>query len=110
MHALMELQMENDAAVAADPSVDKVTYDFFVSTTPAENAVSYTHLDVYKRQVLDGGQQSIEAVGGAVNVISRRGCERFTPRLAQGVANQMCIRDSTTGSFPTSTGSRASAR
>ena len=37
MHALMELQMENDAAVAADPSVDKVTYDFFVSTTPAEN-------------------------------------------------------------------------
>ncbi len=37
MHALIELQMENDAAVAADPSVDKVTYDFFVSTTPAEN-------------------------------------------------------------------------
>ena len=40
------------------------------------------------RKVLDGGQQSIEAVGGAVNVISRRGCERFTPRLAQGVANR----------------------
>ena len=37
MHALYELQAANDAAVAADPSVDKITYDFFVSTTPAEN-------------------------------------------------------------------------
>lgn len=37
MHALMELQAANEAAVAADPSLDKVTYDFFVSTTPAEN-------------------------------------------------------------------------
>ena len=36
MHALIELQQENDAAVAADPSVDKITYDFFVSTTPPE--------------------------------------------------------------------------
>ena len=33
MHALLELQYANDAAVAADPSVDKVTYDFFLSTT-----------------------------------------------------------------------------
>ena len=37
MHALIELQRENDAAVAADPSVDKITYDFVVSTTPAES-------------------------------------------------------------------------
>lgn len=37
MHALLELQAENNAAVAADPSVDKITYDFFVCTTPAEN-------------------------------------------------------------------------
>ena len=27
----------NEAAVEADSSLDKVTYDFFVSTTPAEN-------------------------------------------------------------------------
>ena len=36
MHALIELQRENDAAVAADPNADKITYDFFVSTTPPD--------------------------------------------------------------------------
>ncbi|MFR0868888.1 MAG: hypothetical protein ACLSGS_07690 [Adlercreutzia sp.] len=34
MHALIELQRENDARLAADPDADAVTYDFFVSTTP----------------------------------------------------------------------------
>ncbi|MEF9875368.1 MAG: DUF2064 domain-containing protein [Gordonibacter sp.] len=37
MHALAELQYENDQLVAADPTADKITYDFFVCTTPAEN-------------------------------------------------------------------------
>ena len=37
MHALYELQVENDALVAQDPQADKITYDFFVSTTPANN-------------------------------------------------------------------------
>lgn len=37
MHALIELQRENDALVEADPSATKITYDFFVSTTPAES-------------------------------------------------------------------------
>ena len=37
MHALIEMQRDNDALVAADPSADKVTYDFFLSTTPASN-------------------------------------------------------------------------
>lgn len=37
MHALMELQRQNDALVAEDPAADRVTYDFFVSTTPANN-------------------------------------------------------------------------
>lgn len=37
MHALIELQRANDALVAEDPTADKVTYDFFVSTTPAES-------------------------------------------------------------------------
>ncbi len=37
MHALMGLQAQNDALVAEDPTADKITYDFFVCTTPAEN-------------------------------------------------------------------------
>lgn len=37
MQALAELQEANDAAVAADPTVDAITYDFFCSTTPAES-------------------------------------------------------------------------
>lgn len=37
MHALIELQRENDALVAQDPSATRVKYDFYVSTTPAEN-------------------------------------------------------------------------
>ncbi len=37
MHALMELQRQNDALVAEDPAADRVIYDFFVSTTPANN-------------------------------------------------------------------------
>ena len=37
MHALLELQAENDALAAADPAADRITYDFYVSTTPAEN-------------------------------------------------------------------------
>ena len=37
MHALFELQYANNAKVEADPTADKITYDFFISTTPAEN-------------------------------------------------------------------------
>lgn len=37
MHALIEMQRENDALVEADPEADKITYDFFLSTTPADN-------------------------------------------------------------------------
>lgn len=37
MHALIELQQRNDAEVAADPNADKITYDFYLSTTPAKN-------------------------------------------------------------------------
>lgn len=37
MHALLELQQENDELVAADPHAQAVVYDFFVSTTPAES-------------------------------------------------------------------------
>ena len=37
MQALMELQQQNDALVAQDPTADKITYDFFCSTTPKES-------------------------------------------------------------------------
>ena len=37
MHALAELQYENDQLVADDPTADRIIYDFFVCTTPAEN-------------------------------------------------------------------------
>ena len=37
MHALIELQRENDARLADDPDAAAVTYDFYVSTTPADN-------------------------------------------------------------------------
>ncbi|MBR5259310.1 MAG: DUF2064 domain-containing protein [Eggerthellaceae bacterium] len=37
MHALFELKWANDAKVAADPDADVITYDFFISTTPASN-------------------------------------------------------------------------
>ena len=37
MQALLELQAQNDAEVEADPSADKITYDFFCSTTPAKS-------------------------------------------------------------------------
>ncbi|MBQ9003535.1 MAG: DUF2064 domain-containing protein, partial [Eggerthellaceae bacterium] len=37
MEALGELQQANDELVASDPSADKITYDFFCSTTPAES-------------------------------------------------------------------------
>lgn len=37
MRALLELQAQADAAHAEDPETPQVRYDFFVSTTPAEN-------------------------------------------------------------------------
>ena len=37
MQALLEMQAANDALVAEDPDAERVTYDFFVSTTPAES-------------------------------------------------------------------------
>lgn len=37
MQALAELQAQNDELVAADPTADKITYDFFCSTTPEKS-------------------------------------------------------------------------
>ena len=37
MQALRELQQMNDQLVAADPTADRIRYDFFCSTTPAKS-------------------------------------------------------------------------
>ena len=91
MHALLELQAENDALVAADPNAVKITYDFFVSTTPAENVelmrqtydaigpwpmeIHYLtdkgstfddHFDDAFRQIFALGYESIVSVGGDI--------------------------------------------
>lgn len=91
MHALMELQMMNDVAVEADPSVDKITYDFFVSTTPAENvqlmketydaigpwpmeihyltdkgATFDDHFDYAFKEIFSQGYEHIVSVGGDI--------------------------------------------
>nr|WP_255478042.1 DUF2064 domain-containing protein [Enterorhabdus sp. P55] len=96
MHALYELQAANDAAVAADPSVDKITYDFFVSTTPAENVelmretfeaigpwpmeVHYLtdkgatfddHFDDAFKQIFDLGYEHIVSVGGDIPTLPK---------------------------------------
>ena len=65
-------------------------------------SVSYTHLDVYKRQILDSLQQAVEPIQSIGN------CEHICQNFAIGVddeaivlifrdidanRNQMCIRD-----------------
>ncbi|MBU5405126.1 DUF2064 domain-containing protein [Paraeggerthella hongkongensis] len=96
MHALIEMQLENDAAVEADPSVDKITYDFFVSTTPASNVelmketydaigpwpmeVHYLtdkgatfddHFDDAFRQLFDLGYEHVVSVGGDIPTLPK---------------------------------------
>ncbi|MDD6288953.1 MAG: DUF2064 domain-containing protein [Eggerthellales bacterium] len=91
MHALMQLQAENDALVAEDPTADKITYDFFISTTPAENmelmrktfedlgqwpmeihylvdkgATFDDHFNYAFKQIFDMGYESIVSVGGDI--------------------------------------------
>lgn len=91
MHALFELQAINDEKVKADPSADKITYDFFISTTPAENlelmratfdeigpwpmeihyitdhgATFDDHFDDAFKQIFDMGYEHIVSVGGDI--------------------------------------------
>lgn len=91
MHALIELQRANDALVAEDPTADKITYDFFVSTTPADNvelmretyeslgewpmeihyitdkgATFDDHFDDAFKQIFDQGYEHIVSVGGDI--------------------------------------------
>lgn len=91
MQALIELQRQNDELVATDPDADKITYDFFVSTTPAENvqmmrdtydeiapwpmeihyisdsgATFDDHFDDAFKQIFDMGYEHIVSVGGDI--------------------------------------------
>ncbi|HAM14345.1 MAG TPA: hypothetical protein DCP91_00470 [Eggerthellaceae bacterium] len=91
MQALMELQQMNDEAVAADPDADKITYDFFCSTTPAKSLpqvqeifdkvgpwpmdIHYIvdtgssfdeHFNDAFKQIFDQGYESIVSIGGDV--------------------------------------------
>lgn len=91
MHALLELQAENDASVAANPDTPAIQYDFFVSTTPSENVeimketfdaigpwpmeIHYLtdkgktfddHFDDAFQQIFNLGYESIVSVGGDI--------------------------------------------
>lgn len=91
MHALIELQRQNDELVKSDPEADKITYDFFLSTTPADNLdmmkevfesigpwpmeIHYMtdkgstfddHFDDAFKQLFDMGYESIVSVGGDI--------------------------------------------
>lgn len=91
MHALIELQRENDELITADPDAQKIQYDFFVSTTPAESLddvkqlfdeigpwpmeVHYLvdegstfdeHFNDAFRQLFEMGYESIVSIGGDV--------------------------------------------
>ena len=94
--SLMELQAENDAACAADPTHDKITYDFIVSTTPASSVelmqktfdevgpwpmkvnflvdTGHTfdeHFDDAFKQLFDQGYESVVSIGADVPVMPK---------------------------------------
>ena len=91
MHALIQLQWDNDELVKQDPTADKITYDFFISTTPADNVqlmkdifeglgewpmpIHYLtdkgstfdeHFNDAFKQLFDMGYESIVSVGGDI--------------------------------------------
>ncbi len=91
MMALLELQALSDQKVKEDPEADHVTYDFFVSTTPANNlefmketfeevgpwpmeihfltdsgATFDDHFDDAFKQIFDLGYDAIVSVGGDI--------------------------------------------
>ncbi len=96
MHALIEMQHENDERVAADPGADKITYDFFLSTTPAKNldlmketfdeigpwpmeihymtdegATFDDHFDDAIAQIFSQGYEHIVAIGGDIPTLPK---------------------------------------
>ena len=104
MHSLIEMQRANDAAVAADPSVDKITYDFFVSTPAADidimkatydeigpwpmeihyltdkGATFDDHFDYAFKQIFDEGYEHIVSVGGDIPTLPKHAARRASCR------------------------------
>jgi glycosyltransferase A (GT-A) superfamily protein (DUF2064 family) len=97
MTALLELQEENDRLEAEDPSADKVTYDFYCSTTPTESlekmeqvfaSVSFwkmephfivdkgssfdEHFNDAFNQLFELGYESVVSVGGDLPTMPKR--------------------------------------
>ena len=91
MHALIELQERNTEKMAEDPEQDKIVYDFFISTTPAESLpkvkevfdkigpwpmeINYLvdtgssfdeHFNDAFKQLFDMGYENIVSIGGDV--------------------------------------------
>lgn len=91
MRALIELQQANDQLLKENPEADKITYDFFISTTPADNlglmketfdkvgpwpmeihyitdagATFDDHFDDAFKQLFDMGYEHIVSVGGDI--------------------------------------------
>lgn len=83
MQALKELQAMNDELVAADPTADKITYDFFVSTTPAKSLPKVQEVmeiitrnwDIDVNYVIDTGSTFDEHFNDAFSQIFAMGYE-----------------------------------
>jgi glycosyltransferase A (GT-A) superfamily protein (DUF2064 family) len=94
INAIAQLEQEDAEAVAADPNAPRHQYDFFISTTPAENVdvmretfeaagewpVQFTylvdsgenfdvHFDSAFQQIFDAGYDSILSVGGDIPML-----------------------------------------
>ncbi len=83
MQALTELQEKNDRLRAEDPSVDKITYDFFCSTTPAESveqmkkAFSIGEWSMPINYIVDTGKSFDEHFNDACQQLFELGYESF---------------------------------
>ena len=96
MHALIEMQRENEELLANDDQAEAVTYDFFVSTTPLENvevmkntydeigpwpmeihylsdkgATFDDHFDDAFQQIFDLGYENVVSVGGDIPALPK---------------------------------------
>ena len=88
VQALMELQAMNDELVAADPTADKITYDFFCSTTPEKSlpkvqevfdAIGPWPMDIHF--IVDSGTTFDEHFNDAFEQIFAMGYETFMRRV-----------------------------
>lgn len=84
MHALIELTQKNERMRAEDPTVDKVTYDFFCSTTPADSLEQMKEVFAAAGEwpmevnfIVDAGSSFDEHFNDACQQLFDRGYESF---------------------------------